>query len=151
MKHLLLLLTLGIISGNCSSQSLEGNWKGTYTIKGYYPNTTFENPNISAPLKFEFILNNDSSYSVRSYMDMTDENGNETTEVCAVFYRRISSDSIYLEEMKIIKPENVPTICLRRMYLKIIKSKHTLTLDGTWETRSNKCDHTGKINVYKKI
>ena len=59
MKHLLLLLTLGIISGNCSSQSLEGNWKGTYTIKGYYPNTTFENPNISAPLKFEFILNNE--------------------------------------------------------------------------------------------
>ena len=99
----------------------------------------------------EFILNNDSSYTIRSYKDMTDRDGNETTEVCAVFYRMISSDSIYLEEMKIIKPENVPTICLQKMHLKIIKRKHSITLEGTWGTRSGECDNTGTINIYKKI
>jgi hypothetical protein len=151
MKHILFLFTSVLIFENCLSQSLEGVWKGSYTVKGYYPNTTIENPNISADLKIEFILNNDSSYTVRSYKDMTDRNGDETTQVCTVLYRRISSDSIYLEEVKIIKPDNVPTICLQRMHLKIIKRKHSITLEGTWETRSDECDHTGKINIFKKI
>lgn len=150
MKNILFLFTSLLISGNCLSQSLEGVWKGNYTVKGYYSNTTIENPNISADLKIEFVLNNDSSYTVRSYKKMTDRNGDETTQECAVFYRMISSDSIYLQEMKIIKPDNVPTICLQRMYLKIIKRKHGITLEGTWETRSSECDNTGKINIYKK-
>ncbi len=151
MKHLILVFTSVLIFGNCLSQSLEGIWKGTYTVKGYYRNTTIENPNISADLKIEFTLNNDSSYTVRSYKDITDKNGDETTQVCTVLYRMISADSIYLEEMKIIKPDNVPTICLQRMYLKIIKRKHSITLEGTWQTRSGDCDHSGKINIYKKI
>lgn len=133
------------------SQSLEGIWKGTFTVKGYYPNTNIENPNLSADLKVEFILNTDSTYIVHSYKDMTDRNGKDTIQVCAVFYRMISSDSICLEEMKIIKPDNVPTICLQKMYLKIIKRKHSIILDGTWETRSGECDHSGKINIYKKL
>ena len=63
----------------------------------------------------------------------------------------MTSDSVYLEEMRLIKPENVPSDCRQKMYLKLDKRRKGLTLEGTWKTNSDKCYlNGGEIRLYRK-
>ena len=151
MKFLVILLSFSLFNHNCFSQSLEGEWKGSFTyahIDPKIPYYTFQTD--QTPIKITFVLNTDSSYSVYSYSNGPDSRGRDTTYVCAVFFKKISSDSIYLEEMRFIKPENVQTDCMRKMYLKFEKLKRRLTLEGIWKTNSNNCTYSGEIRLYKK-
>ena len=151
MKLLVILLSFILFSYNCFSQSLEGEWKGTFTyayINPKIPYYTFQTD--QTPIKITFVLNADSSYSVYSYSSGPSSRGHDTTYVCAVFFKKISSDSIYLEEMRIIKPENVPFICGQKMYLKFENLKRRLTLEGIWKTNQNTCDDSGEIRLSKK-
>ena len=151
MKLLITLLSLNLFSDNCFSQSLEGEWKGFMTtsyVDPKIPYYTFQTN--QAQIKLTFVLNSDSSYSVYSYSSGPDSRGNDTTYVCAVLFKKISSDSIYLEEMRIIKPENVPFVCGQKMYLKFEKLKRRLTLEGIWKTNPNTCGDSGEIRLSRK-
>jgi hypothetical protein len=153
MKLLFSIFTLSLISSNCFSQSLEGEWKGSFTYYFTDPKTpyyTYQTNN--KPIKVIIALNADSTYSGFSYSTGPDFRGNDTTYVCALLCKRISSDSVYLEEMKLIKPNNVSSNCGQKMYLKFGKRKRSITLEGKWKTNP-KCaeDYSGEITLYKKI
>jgi len=109
MKTLSIFSLLILLFTHSFSQPLEGRWTGTfnYDKRG----SPFINKYIIAPIKLDFVLNIDSSYSVYSFTEGLDSRGGDTTHVCAVFYRRINEDSIYLEEMRLVNPTNVPPIC----------------------------------------
>jgi hypothetical protein len=151
MKLLILLLSLNLFNYNCFSQSLEGEWNGSFTyaeIDPKMPYYTFQTN--QTPIKLTFVLNTDSSYSVYSYSNGRNSQGRDTTYVCAILFKKISSDSIYLEEMRIIKPENVPFVCGQKIYLKFEKLKRRLTLEGIWKTNPNTCGHSGEIRLSRK-
>lgn len=151
MKSLITFSSFFLFSYNCFTQSLAGKWEGSFTyayVDPKMPYYTFQQD--QTPIKITFVLNSDSSYSVFSYSNGPNSRGRDTTYVCAVFYKRISSDSVYLEEMRMIKPENVPTNCMQKMYLKLDKRKKGLTLEGTWKTNPNTCSSSGEIRLYRK-
>jgi hypothetical protein len=126
MRSISVFLFICLISFNCFSQSLEGEWKGSFTLS---------NPDATLPplpfimggyLNLKFILNEDSSYTVYSSYK-----GSDTIVVSEVSYERISKDSIYLQETKIIKPEfNQLAKCFQKMYLKINERKKSIDLIG---------------------
>ncbi len=151
MKLLITFLSFTLFGFISYGQSLEGEWNGSFTyayVDPKMPYYTFQQD--QTPIKITFVLNPDSSYAVYSYSDGKNSRGRDTTIVCAVFYKRISSDSVYLEEMRMIKPENVPTNCMQKMYLKLDKRKKGLTLEGTWKTNPNTCSSSGEIRLYRK-
>jgi hypothetical protein len=134
------------------AQSLEGDWQGSFTSL---------NPDPYAQLPFanggffnlKFILNKDNSYTVYSYYK-----GSDTTNVFEVLYKRLSEDSILLQETKIIKPQNDPMLkCLLKMSLKINQKKKSIELAGRFNFVSGgNCSmlqpesNFGTINFYKK-
>ena len=149
MKLLFIFLAL-FLGNNCFSQSLEGVWKGSWTY--YYRSSKFPGRDFQTgnnPIKLQFVLNPDSSYSVYSFTKGLNSKGKDTTFVRSVFYRKISEDSIYLEEIRIVKPENVPRGCMQKMVLKRGKRKRSITLEGTWDSRE--CTRRGEIVLYKRI
>ena len=151
MKLLLILLSFNLFSYTGFTQSLQGEWNGSFTyayIDPKMPYYTFQQD--QTPIKIVFALNTDSSYSVYSYSEGKSSRGRDTTIVCAIFYKRISSDSVYLEEMRMIKPEDLPIECMQKMYLKLDKRKRGLTLEGTWKTNPDKCGTSGEIRLYRK-
>ena len=154
MKLFVTFFSFILLSIHCLSQSLEGEWKGSFTYYWVDPKTpyyTYQTNN--KPIKINIVLNSDSSYSGYSYSTGPDSRGNDTTYVCALLCKRISSDSVYLEEMRVIKPNNIPTDCGQKMYLKFGKRKKSITLEGNWKTNPAKCEgnYSGEITLYKKI
>ena len=151
MKSTSVFLLAFLISLKCFSQSLEGEWKGTFTSL---------NPDLNIQLPFanggffnlKFILNKDGSYTVYSYYKA------DTTHVYEVLYKRISQDLILLRETKIIKPEHDQMIkCFLKMSLKIIQRKKSIELKGDFNFVSGgNCNmimpesNFGTINFYKK-
>jgi hypothetical protein len=126
MKSIYVFLLAFLISLNCFSQSLEGDWQGSFTLTN--PDATLP------PLPFttggyvylKLILNGDSSYTA-----YTSYKGGDTMNVFEVSYKRISKDSIYLQETKIIKPtHDQMSKCLQKMYLKINQRKKSIDLIG---------------------
>lgn len=151
MKLLLTVLSFSLFNYSSFSQSLEGEWNGSFTYAYVDPNMpyyTFQKD--QSPIKITFVLNSDSSYSVYSYSNGPNSRGRDTTYVCTVFYKKISTDSVYLEEMRMVKPENVPHDCMQKMYLKLDKRKKGLTLEGTWKTNPNTCSSSGEIRLFRK-
>lgn len=124
------------------SQSLAGVWKGSFGYKN--------KPYYSLQVRFEFFLNEDSTYSVYSYFNERKFRGIDTTFVCAVLYKKISDDSISLEEMRIIKPEKIRRNCRKKMLLKLVKRKHRMELEGPWKTYDDECETGGRLYLYKK-
>lgn len=140
MKTILLFLSVFLISISCFSQSLEGEWNGLYRI-------TSDNIHRPYPtrIRLNFILKEDGSYMV--YSNSEDLNFDF---VYLVHYKRISSDSIYLEEMRIIEPANQAAKELQKMYLKIVEKKKTLELIGVWESKTW-LYRSGEISLVKKV
>jgi hypothetical protein len=151
MKPICVFLFIFLISLHCFSQSLEGDWKGTFTSL---------NPDLNTQLPFanggffnlKFILNKDGSYTVYSYYKA------DTTHVYEVSYKRISQDLILLQETKILKPEHDQMIkCLLKMSLRIIQKKKSMELKGDFKfVPGARCgmlqpeSNFGTINFYKK-
>lgn len=143
MRSLSTLVLFIFISCPCFSQSLEGEWKGSYDID-------FDVPvSIGRPIKLYFVLNKDSSYKVYSYSKGKDGDGRDTIIVCKVLYKRTAEDSLYLEEIEVLKPKNAGQNCFQKMYLKIKRKDRSILLEGTW-TSTKECFGTGQIRFTKK-
>ena len=145
MKILIPVILFFSVPFKGSSQLLKGEWTGTiitYDTAGnrlnYYPT-----------IKLKFILNDDV-YSVYSYSDGQDTNGNDTTVVCKVYYELIGKDSIYLEEVEVIQPQNIKPLCMQKMFLKVLKKKKVTILEGLWESEPNQCATFGTIRFRRK-
>jgi hypothetical protein len=124
------------------SQTLAGNWNGT-----------FEDGMLKHPILLEFILNPDSSYTVHSYSKGFDNQGKAIWVICEVYYKLMGKDSLYLEEIRRVVPdEKTPPSCLQKMYLKIKVRKKILELDGEWKNASpdERCSPGGSIYFSKK-
>ncbi len=135
------LFVLSFFTG--SSQSLAGEWSGSFTDDKYdsYP---LKEPRI-IPIKLYFVLNKDSSYNVYSY-----SSGYDTTVVSEVGYELIGEDSIYLEEKKVLLPKKIEIGCFQKMFLKIHKKKNTIYLRGEWECINGKTWSSGTMRFSKK-
>jgi len=139
-----LAITL-LFSSHSFSQSLAGEWKGSFIGDAMY-----EKP---IPFALHFALNKDSSYKVYSYslvynpMEQVSE-----TLVSEVACRLTGTDSIYLEETKQVKPKTGQG-CLQKFALAIKKKNGKMILEGTWSYAqiSTKCgDETGTVSLTKK-
>jgi hypothetical protein len=130
------------IAGLGFAQTITGNWKGNFT-----------EGTMKYPISLEFILNADSSYTIHSYSKGFDNKGKEIWVICDVYYQFMGEDSLYLEEMHRISPdEKTLPSCLQKMYLKIRERKKVLVLEGVWRNASGKegCNSGGEIYLSKK-
>ena len=124
------------------AQTITGNWKGNFT-----------EGTMKYPISLEFILNADSSFTIHSYSKGFDNKGKEIWVICDVYYEFMGKDSLYLEEMHRISPEDkAEPICLQKMDLKIRERKKEWVLDGVWRnaSRDEKCAAGGEIYFSKK-
>ena len=140
MKITLLFLFVFLFSLSGFSQSLEGEWNGSYTYNSPYD---IRHPNPTR-IRLKFILNKDSSYTVFSNSDDLD-----FSYVYSVAYKRISPDSIYLQEQRIIEPANTKVSNLQEMHLKIEHRKKSSVLAGEWVSRTW-INYRGEISFAKK-
>jgi hypothetical protein len=143
MKIISTIVLFIFLSLRCFSQSLEGEWKGSYDIDLDVP------VSVTRPIKLYFVLNKDSSYNVYSYSKGQDLDRRDTIIVCKVLYKKISEDSLYLEEIQVLKPKNAAPSCFQKMYLKIKRKDRSILLEGTWQSEK-KCNSSGKIRFTKK-
>jgi hypothetical protein len=146
MKVILISILLFSISSHSFSQILEGEWKGSCDAYNKFN----KRQNYCPSMKLKFVLNNDSSYSVHSFSEGKNSKGLDTIVVCKVFYKQTAADSIYLEELEVLAPQNLMPICLQRMYLKVIKRDKAVVLNGLWESVAEKCQLYGTISFRKK-
>jgi hypothetical protein len=150
MKAISTLIFFTCLSLQSFSQSLEGEWKGSFTYGKRVYFSDYDMPvDISNSISLYFKLNKDSSYTVYSYSRGKDVAGKDTIVVCKVLYRKTSPDSLYLEETEVLKPANAEAACFQKMYLKIKKEKKLTVLDGTWQTEKE-CKDSGKIKFIRK-
>jgi hypothetical protein len=143
MKAITTFILFIFLSFLSFSQSLEGEWKGSFTTEWDIP------IDIASPIKLYFKINKDSSYAVYSYSKGHDVNGKDTIVVCKVQYQRKSADSLYLEETQVLKPKNATQACFQKMYLKIRREKKLTILEGTWKSEGD-CNNSGNIKFIKK-
>jgi hypothetical protein len=152
MKSISVFLFTFLISLNCFSQSLEGDWTGSYILSNPSPNLPPLPFIMQGIVYLKFILNDDGSYTVYSSYRA------DTINIFEVLYKRISENSIYLQETKIIKPEyNKMQKCLQKMNLKIIQRKKSIDLIGSFNFLSGGAcgifmpeSYFGEIRFHKK-
>jgi hypothetical protein len=140
ISSLIFFIFLSLLS---FSQSLEGEWKGSFSTELDIP------IDIDSPIKLYFKLKKDSSYSVYSYSKGHDHKGKDTVVVCKVLYQRTTADSVYLEETEVLKPANASPACFQKMHLTIRREKRSTILEGTWKS-GNPCNNGGKIRFKKQ-
>ncbi len=145
MKFSSFLTLIISISLNSIGQTFEGEWNGTFESNF----NKFTNITITSPIKLYFKLNMDSSYTVYSYSKGQNSKKRDTTIVCKVDYKFVGKDSIYLEEVEILKPEKVAPTCLQKMKLKIVSENDAISLHGSWNSDGEECG-SGSIRFRKK-
>ena len=116
MKFFFSLFLFYLISSHSYSQLLEGKWKGRFTMD--YAGREMYN---YLPIDLEFIISNDTLYSVFCYSQGHSSKKSITKVTSKVYYELFAKDSIYLSEIEIIDPPDALSKCLKKMYLKIIK------------------------------
>ena len=122
------------VSNKAYSQLLKGEWEGDFIFN-----------NLRHRIYLEFILNPDTTYSVFSYSEGLNSEGKDPTVICKVYYKLLSQDSIYLEELEVIAPKNAASTCLQKMYLRIVRRKKSIQLAGTWNSDTEDCEASGGI------
>jgi len=140
MCRYILVTTFILFSFSALSQSLEGEWKGSFSSNEIYDNET--------SFALHFTLKKDSSYKVYSY-SLLPEGEMKVTVVCRMICKMIGSDSLYLEEIEQVKPQKIITACFQTMHLQINLSRREKTLTGTWETKGERCKDSGTISLRK--
>lgn len=143
MKTISTLILFIFLSLQSFSQSLEGEWRGSYYIE-----FGIDYPTITHPITLYFVLNKDSSYTIYSYSKGKDVDGNDTIVVCKVVYKKTSARSLYLEETQVLRPIDAPATCFQKMYLDVRREDKLSILTGTWKSESY-CNHNGKIRFTK--
>jgi hypothetical protein len=148
MRLIFVLALLFLVFLKSYSQNLQGEWKGTFTA--YLPSTTIVNQYYKNEITIEIIQNTDSTYSIFSYAGDPYVRGHHTDYKCEIEYIMVSDNTIILEEAKVVSPEGVNK-CLKKMNLKIVTRKKSISLEGSWQTNSGDCNNEGKIQVSKKL
>ena len=129
MRSLSILAITFLFSSHSFSQSLAGEWKGGFNHGDYLFRPT--------PFALHISLNKDSTYRIYSYswFESTGE-----TVVSDVSYKMISTDSIWLEETKQVKPKK-KTGCPQRFFLALKTKDGKMMMEGTWSMVPGKdCD-----------
>ena len=148
MRVISVLALLFLLSLKSYSQNLQGEWKGTFTA--YLPSTTIVNQYYKNEIKIEIVQNTDSTYSIFSYAGDPYVRGHHTDYKCEIAYIMVSDNAIILEEAKVVSPEGIKK-CLKKMNLKIVTRKKSISLEGFWQTNSDGCNNEGEIRVSKKL
>jgi hypothetical protein len=139
-KYFIILFISTISTFQAYSQLLQGEWEGNFTENG----TVW-------PIYLDFKLNADSSYTVYSYSKSKTVNGTDSVVTCLVYYKFLSQDSLYLEEIEVIEPIKYPTVsCFQKMILQIKPRKKFIELVGQWESTTTICNSSGEINFRRK-
>jgi hypothetical protein len=71
----------------------------------------------------------------------------DTVVICKMT-GHFTQDSIYLEEVRVVLPEDYPLKDFQKMYLKIKERKKGIELTGTWEDFAS--EKAGSIYFYKR-
>jgi len=105
--------------------SLQGVWNGQFEY-----NTMGGS---KSPINLYFDLKKDSTYNVYSY-----SRGTDSVVICSVKYKIIGTDSIYLEEDKVLRPKKDDGLsCFQNMKLRIRKKNNKITMAGIWNSTEN--------------
>ena len=120
-----------------SSQSLEGEWEGWYSLNNYAKDT--------ALIKLQFHFNKDSTYDVYSFTKFK----NDKT-VCKMSYKMLHNRTIYLEENELVRTNNNSIDYLfQKMTLKFDPTSKSM--QGKWSSKMGKVKYTGSVSFSKKI
>lgn len=150
MMRITILIYSLLLSCSSISQSFEGEWKGAFETLSYNSSTKssfFSNDHNL--IRLRFTLNKDSSYTVYSFSDERITNGAKIT-VIAQLSGRVYKDSLYLEEVAIIGPKDLPRQCPQKMFLKRKVRKKITELRGIWVSNSDDCDYSGTIYFWQR-
>ncbi|HMK04450.1 MAG TPA: hypothetical protein VK489_09670 [Ferruginibacter sp.] len=140
MKSLSILAITFLFSSHSFSQSLEGEWKGSFKGEEYFYD-------LSTPFGLHISLNKDSTYKIYSYSLFR---GTDVTVVSKVACRIIGADSIYLEETKQVKPKKEQG-CPQKFFLAIKNKNGKMVLEGNWAMRDKSCgNETGTVLLTKQ-
>jgi hypothetical protein len=142
LRVLLVAVLLTYFAASSYSQKITGVWKGTFE--------SGSNGTNKYPINLNVLLNADSTYTIYSYSWAVKTDGSDTVCVCSVDYKFLCKDSLYLEEQRMILPQNPVYNCLQKMYLMLKVRKNILELKGTWKTTDSNCEDSGYISFYKK-
>lgn len=125
------VLVVGILLLNQSfSQSLEGEWKGSFTDTTITERTT--------TFALYFTPKKDGLYKVHTYTRVKEPDGTSLIIVCEASCTIISADSIVLEEIKQVRPRSSRTELLQRIYLTIRVKNNKRIMEGRWEGVNDK-------------
>lgn len=145
IRFLFIFLLMAMISVSAAAQSLEGAWEGTYSDEDY----NYLNIRNEFSIQLFFQLNGDGAYSIYSTSYFYKGKQNEAKIICLLNYQMVGTDSIYLEEVKVIQAGDVESSCFQRMKLKIDHKKKRMFLTGTWDSPGDLCSK-GVIRFQKK-
>jgi len=128
--RLLFTLSVLLLNSVSFSQSLEGEWKGSYDN---YDHTTHK-------IILHFTLNKDQSYTVYSYTPDLKGDGSESVLICSVSFKKTGRNSFRLEETALVKPVGAKGGCKQRFDLRLVKYKKEQKLEGSWRSADKECD-----------
>lgn len=151
MKKILIIFLVICSSSYSHAQSLEGLWKGKYTVTEMQIAPVVKTYNKQIPINLYFTLLKDSSYYVTSFSQGFNKYGQDTIVTCRVSYKLLEQDSIYLEEKEVILPKNSPNIGFQNMRLRIDRRKDKTFLVGKWTYRTLLNDEGGEIIFLKSM
>jgi hypothetical protein len=141
MKPLCLLVIAFLFSGLSFSQSLEGEWRGSFTDATIAESKT--------PFALYFKLEKDSSYTVYTYTQTYEAwDGAYLTVVCQATCNIISTDSVLIEEFKQVKPKSSQDPGFQKLHLVIRTQDNKRIMEGWWEWVDNK--YGGTILLTKR-
>lgn len=148
LKYCFIVVISLMNAGLLKAQSLQGNWKGSYTA--LTPKTDVVNVTTFNDISLDISVNSDSTYSITSISVSPYDHGDITKHKCSVQYYNTGSDLLLINEIKVLDPAN-GDFCLKHMSLQIIKRKKKIELVGAWYTTSPTCNDRGDVRFYKKI
>lgn len=151
MKKILILFLVICFSSYSYAQSLEGLWKGKYTVTEMQIAPVVKTYNRQIPINLYFTLLKDSSYYVTSFSQGFNEYGQDTIVTCRVSCKLLEQDSIYLQEKEVILPKNIPNTVFQKMTLKIDRRKNKTFLVGKWTDTGSLNREGGEIIFLKSM
>lgn len=141
MKFLSVLVVGFLFFNQSFSQSLEGEWKGSFTDTSFSELTT--------TFALYFTPKKDGSYKVHTYTRVKEPDGISLIVVCEATCTIINADSIVLEEIKQVRPRSSRTELLQRIYLAIRVKDNKRIMEGWWEGATDK-KYGGTMLLTKK-
>ncbi len=126
MKSLAFLFIVFLFSSPSFSQSLEGEWRGSFTDA-----TIAE---MKTTYALYFTQKKDGSYKVHTYTRNFDpRDGAYLTVVCEAACIIISADSLIIEELKQVQPKSSQDPGFQILHLIIRTKDNKRIMEGWWE------------------